>query len=140
MGRAGFYLTARCGRHEHKRLGGASHGRNEFGLLLALRDGTKQGGLVKKVGRAMSPDRRKVASTRVKERATSAGTKPNGDVALSCRSTWSSERPTRMGRDGQNDGMPLDRLEAENAKLRKKAVDLALQIQALRDAVGARLP
>lgn len=94
---------------------------------------------MKIVAKAMFPDRRKVAPKRVKERASSAGTKPNGDGALSGRLAWSSDRPTRRGRNGQNRGMPLDRLEAENAELREKAVDLALQIQALRDAVGVRL-
>ena len=33
---------------------------------------------------------------------------------------------------------PLERLQAENAQLRGSVVDLLLQIQALRDALGPR--
>ena len=34
----------------------------------------------------------------------------------------------------------LDRLKHENVELRNKAIDLALQIQSLQDAAGARVP
>jgi len=34
----------------------------------------------------------------------------------------------------------LDRLNEENVELRNKAIDLALQIQSLQDAMGGRVP
>jgi hypothetical protein len=43
---------------------------------------------------------------------------------------WTNDKPNRRG--GNNREL-LERLEAENAELRDKAVVLALQIQALRD-------
>jgi hypothetical protein len=50
------------------------------------------------------------------------------------QSVWNSET---TGLDGQSAGNQrlLERLEAENAQLRGSVVELALQIQALRDDV-----
>ena len=52
------------------------------------------------------------------------------------KSVWKSKTTERDGRTASNQKM-LERLEAENAQLRKNVVELALQIQALRDRVRA---
>src|SRR5205807_7989085 len=48
------------------------------------------------------------------------------------QSVWKSKTTERDGRIASNQKL-LQRLEAENAKLRENVVELALQIQALRD-------
>jgi predicted RNase H-like nuclease (RuvC/YqgF family) len=48
------------------------------------------------------------------------------------QSVWKSETTERDGRIASNHKL-LERLEAENAQLRENVVELALQIQALRD-------
>jgi predicted nuclease with TOPRIM domain len=47
-------------------------------------------------------------------------------------SVWKSKTTERDGRIASNQKL-LERLEAENAQLRENVVELALQIQALRD-------
>jgi hypothetical protein len=48
------------------------------------------------------------------------------------QSVWKSKTTERDGRTASNQRL-LERLEAENAQLRERLVELALQIQALRD-------
>jgi hypothetical protein len=48
------------------------------------------------------------------------------------RSAWKSQTPERDGRIASNEKL-LERLEAENAQLRENVIELALQVQALRD-------
>ncbi len=48
------------------------------------------------------------------------------------QSAWKSKTTERDGRTASNQRL-LERLEAENAQLRERLVELALQIQALRD-------
>ena len=50
------------------------------------------------------------------------------------QSVWKSQTTERGGRIASNEKL-LERLEAENAQLRENVVELALQIQALRDGV-----
>ena len=50
------------------------------------------------------------------------------------QSGWKSKTTDRDGRIASNQKL-LERLEAENAQLRENVVELALQIQALRDGV-----
>ena len=50
------------------------------------------------------------------------------------QSVWKSKTTERDGRTASNQRL-LERLEAENAQLRENVVELALQIQALRDGV-----
>lgn len=49
-------------------------------------------------------------------------------------SVWNSETTPPHGRSANNERL-LERLELENAQLRGNVVELALQIQALRDGV-----
>jgi hypothetical protein len=51
------------------------------------------------------------------------------------KSVWNSETTGLDGESASNQGL-LERLEAENAQLRGSLVNLMLQIQALRDALG----
>jgi hypothetical protein len=53
------------------------------------------------------------------------------------RSVWDSEAMERDAGSARNQRM-LERLEAENAQLRGSVVELALWIQALRDAARAQ--
>jgi len=46
---------------------------------------------------------------------------------------WNTETTVPGGENSSNQRL-LERLEAENAQLRRSVVELALQIQALRDA------
>jgi len=48
---------------------------------------------------------------------------------------WNSEA-TGLDEQGRSTQRALERLEAENARLRGSVVELALQIQALRDRAG----
>jgi len=48
------------------------------------------------------------------------------------QSVWKSKTTERDGQTASNQRL-LERLEAENAQLRERLVELALQIQALRD-------
>jgi hypothetical protein len=49
------------------------------------------------------------------------------------QSVWNTETTGPGGGNASNQRL-LERLEAENAQLRRRVVELALQIQALRDA------
>jgi|SRR5262249_33549070 len=49
-------------------------------------------------------------------------------------SVWKYKTTERDGRTASNEKL-LERLEAENAQLRENVVELALQVQALRDGV-----
>jgi hypothetical protein len=62
---------------------------------------------------------------------------PRGGSQWTCfkglgQSVWRSKTTERDGRTASNQRL-LERLEAENAQLRERLVELALQIQALRD-------
>jgi hypothetical protein len=57
--------------------------------------------------------------------------------ALTRQPSWNSEA-TAKGQS-MTGGQFLDQLEEENRQLRAEAVDLALQIQALRDSIAAAL-
>jgi predicted nuclease with TOPRIM domain len=60
-----------------------------------------------------------------------AGSNGHGFKELG-QSAWKSKITERDGRTASNQRL-LERLEAENAQLRESVVELALQIQALRD-------
>ena len=58
---------------------------------------------------------------------------PRGGSNGQAVSAWNPETTQRDGRSASNQRL-VERLEAENARLRGSVVDLMLQIQALRDA------
>ena len=58
----------------------------------------------------------------------------------SWQSVWNPETTELNGRGSTGNQRLLERLEAENAQLRHSVVELALQIQALRDAPGPCAP
>ena len=92
------------------------------------------------MSQAKSQGRRKdvVNLQLVRERVRSARPEPNGSaLKRNGLSNWNFEHGARKTHYGRNEGnkILLERLEAENAELRDKAAELALQIQALRDGV-----
>jgi hypothetical protein len=74
-----------------------------------------------------------VSLQRARERAWQPSGGSNGHAFKGLgQSVWKSKRTERDGRIASNQKL-LERLEAENAQLRENVVELALQIQALRD-------
>jgi hypothetical protein len=68
-----------------------------------------------------------------RERAWQPGGGSNGRVFKGLgQSVWKYKTTERDGRTASNQKL-LERLEAENARLRERVVELALQVQALRD-------
>jgi hypothetical protein len=65
------------------------------------------------------------------ERARQPSGGPNGQAL----SVWNPQTPQLVGQSAGNQRL-LERLEAENARLRTSVVDLMLQIQALRDGAS----
>jgi hypothetical protein len=101
--------------------------------LLASRNGTIQPmvGDGRTVGGGVMSN---VLSLRcARERAWQPGGGSNGHAFKGLgQSVWKYKTTERDGRTASNQRL-LERLEAENAQLRERLVELALQIQALRD-------
>jgi hypothetical protein len=114
-----------------------ANGRHGVGLLLGSRHSTAgwgwsdRGVFHRTVGGGFMSN---VLSLRcARERAWQPGGGSNGHAFKGLgQSVWKYKTTERDGRTASNQRL-LGRLEAENAQLRERVVELALQIQALRD-------